>query len=90
MHTLLVILGGFALLAVCLLAGRGVGGPGAAPLILAIKAFLPLWFLGAAINLYVGVAHAGYSVREELPIFLVVYALPAAVAGLLWWRLAKA
>ncbi|MBN7137413.1 hypothetical protein A7A76_22125 [Lysobacter enzymogenes] len=89
MHTVLVILGGFVLLALCLLAGRGFGGPGAAPLILAIKAFLPLWFVGAAINMYIGVARAGYSVGEELPIFLVIYAVPAAVAALLWWRLAK-
>ncbi|MEI2430701.1 hypothetical protein RDV84_15355 [Lysobacter yananisis] len=89
MHTVLVILGGFALLAVCLLVGRGLGGPGAAPLILAIQAFLPLWLLGAGINLYIGVARAGYTVAEELPIFLGVYAVPAAVAALLWWRLAK-
>lgn len=89
MHTLLVILAGFALLALCLLVGRGLGGPGAAPPIPAIKAFLALWLIGAGINLYIGVARAGYSVAEELPIFLVVYAVPAAVAGLLWWRLAK-
>lgn len=90
MHTVLVILGGFVLLAVCLLAGRGFGGAGAAPLILAIKAFLPLWLLGAGLNMYIGVARAGYTVAEEFPIFLGVYAVPAAVAGLLWWRLAKA
>ncbi|MFK3649159.1 hypothetical protein ACI2IY_12110 [Lysobacter enzymogenes] len=89
MHTVLVILGGFVLLALCLLAGRGFGGPGAAPLILAIKLFLPLWLVGAGINMYIGVAQAGYSVAEEFPIFVGIYAVPAAVAGLLWWRLAK-
>lgn len=89
MHTVLVILAGFALLGLCLLAARGLRGPGAAASIAAIKAFLPLWLIGAAFNLYVGVAHAGYSVAEELPIFLAIYAAPAAVAGILWWRLAR-
>lgn len=90
MHTVWVILGGFALLALCLLAGRVFAGPGAAASIAAIKVFLPLWLLGAGINLYIGVTRAGYSVAEELPIFLVVYAVPAAVAAALWWRWAKA
>jgi hypothetical protein len=39
------------------------------------------------INLYVGVKSAGYTVREEFPIFLVVFAIPAAVALLAWWKL---
>ncbi|MEH6421845.1 hypothetical protein [Pseudomonas sp. CGJS7] len=89
MHTVLVILGGFVLLGLCLLIGRRVGGPGAAPLIRAIKVFLPLWLVAAGINMYIGVAHAGYSVTEEFPIFLGVFAGPAVVADLLWWRLAK-
>lgn len=89
MHTALVILGGFVLLALCLLAGRGLGGPDAVPLILAIKVFFALWLVGAGLNMYIGVARAGYTVAEELPIFLVIYAVPAAVAGLLWWRMAK-
>jgi hypothetical protein len=90
MHTILVILGGFVLMALCLLGGRIFGGPGAASLITGLKLFLPLWLLGAGINMYIGVARAGYSVGEELPIFLLIYAVPAAVAGLLWWRLARA
>lgn len=89
MHTILVILGGFGLLALCLLSGRLLGGPGAASLIASLKWFLPLWLIGAGINMYIGVARAGYSVAEELPIFLLIYAVPAAVAALLWWRLAR-
>jgi hypothetical protein len=89
MHTILVILGGFVLMALCLLGGRLLGGPGAAALITGLKLFLPLWFVGAAINMYIGVARAGYSFSEELPIFLLIYAVPAAVAGVLWWRLAR-
>lgn len=33
-----------------------------------------------------GVAKAGYSVTEELPIFLAIFALPAAAAGFVWWK----
>jgi hypothetical protein len=35
----------------------------------------------------VGVKSAGYTVREEFPIFLVVFAIPAVVALLAWWKL---
>jgi len=49
--------------------------------------FLPLWLMGAGINLYLGVKQAGYSVADELPIFLVVFAVPAVVALLVWWKL---
>ena len=36
----------------------------------------------AAWNLYEGVAHAGYTVLEELPIFLVIALVPI---GITWW-----
>ena len=49
--------------------------------------FLPLWLIGAGINLYVGVKQAGYTVAEEMPIFLLVFAIPAAVALFTWWKL---
>ncbi|HVE48227.1 MAG TPA: hypothetical protein VNG69_01260 [Casimicrobiaceae bacterium] len=47
---------------------------------LAAKIFVPLWLVVAAANAYIGVARAGYSIGEELPIFLAVFAIPAAVA----------
>ncbi|WP_046656091.1 hypothetical protein [Lysobacter capsici] len=89
MHTVLVILGGFAQLALCLLAARVLVGPGAAPLRSAIRIFLPLWLIGAGINMAVGVIHAGYSVAEELPIFLLIFAVPAAFALVLGWILSR-
>ena len=46
-----------------------------------------LWFIIAGVNMWVGVARAGYSVAEELPIFLLIFGVPAAVAILLKWRL---
>ena len=36
--------------------------------------------------MYLGVKRAGYSASEELPIFLVVFGVPAAAALLAWWK----
>ena len=88
MHTVKVIAGGLALLAVCLLLGRWLGGPRAAALASGVKVFLPLWLIGAGLNMWLGVNRAGFSVAEEAPIFLVVFGVPAAVAAVVWWRFA--
>ena len=85
MHTLIVIGVGFVVLAVCLIVGRALGGPAALPT--AALVFLPLWFLGAAINMGLGVKRAGYTIAEEAPVFLVVFAVPALLALFLRWRL---
>lgn len=58
-------------------------------MVLAAKVFVPLWLLIAAINMWVGVSHAGYSLREELPVLLLVFAIPAVSAGLVGWLLAR-
>lgn len=90
LHTVKVILGGLVLLAVCLLIARSIGGPTpATALATATKAFLPVWLVAAGINMWLGVRKAGYSVREELPFFVIVFAVPAAVALLVLWRLAR-
>ena len=86
-HTIKVVAGGFVLLALCLFIGRAMYPSGG--LILGAKVFLPLWLIGAGINMWFGVSKAGYSVAEEAPIFLVVFAIPAAVALLVWWRAAR-
>jgi hypothetical protein len=87
LHTVKVIGVGFALLAVCLVAGRLMGGAGQ-PELLARSAlvFIALWFIGAGINMWVGVSKAGYSVKEEVPFFFIVFLIPAAVALIFWWR----
>ena len=38
--------------------------------------FIPVWFIVAAINM--------------LPIFLMIFAVPAAVALFVWWRMSRA
>jgi hypothetical protein len=37
--------------------------------------------------MWVGITQAGYSFQEELPIFLVIFLLPAAVAVIVKWKL---
>lgn len=85
MHTLLVMGAGFALLAVCLLVGRGRGAMAHAALL-----FIPLWLVGAGINMTLGMLMSGYSMAGELPIFAVIFAVPALLAGFLWWRVQRA
>lgn len=85
MHTLIVIGIGLILLGLCVFAGRifaGTSGSAAASLV-----FVPLWLIGAGVNMYIGVTRAGYSVAAETPIFLLVFAVPAAAALFAWYRL---
>jgi hypothetical protein len=49
--------------------------------------FVVLWFIAAGVNMWIGVAKAGYSFMEELPIFLVIFLVPAAVAVAVKWKL---
>jgi hypothetical protein len=90
MHTVKVIAGGLLLLAVCLVVGRLLNPATATGLAKGAKVFIPLWLLGAAINMWLGVTKAGYTVAEEAPTFLGVFALPAAVALLIVWWLSRA
>lgn len=89
MHTVVVIAGGLLLLGLDVLIGRLIGG--ASPAVTATSAlyFIPIWLVAAAVNFWVGVSRAGYSVAEEFPIFLMVFAIPAAVAAVLWWRFSR-
>ncbi|HEY4368033.1 MAG TPA: hypothetical protein VGN07_12440 [Steroidobacteraceae bacterium] len=81
----MIIVGGFLLLSLCLLGARALGG--ALPsLATGAKAFLPIWLVVAAANMWLGVSRAGYSVAEELPIFLLIFALPALAAAFTWWK----
>jgi len=81
MHTIMVLAGGLVLLAVCLLVGRYTGSIGKGAL-----AFIPLWLIAAAVNMWIGVNRAGYSYADEFPIFLLIFLVPAAVAAWLWWK----
>ena len=82
MHTIVVISGGLVLLAVMVLIARVSD----AQLSRWVLAFIPIWFVAAGINMYIGVSQAGYTVAQEAPIFLLVFGLPAAIAIALWRR----
>ncbi len=85
MRTAIIIVGGVGLLGLFALVGWWLGG-GPQSTITAAKLFLPLWLAVALINMWLGVSRAGYSVAEEFPIFLAIFAIPAAAAAFIWWR----
>ena len=86
MRTAIIIIGGFVLLGIFLLAARWLGGGNAKTMVLAAQAFIPAWVALAGINMWIGVSQAGYSVGEELPILLLIVAPPAAAAAFAWWK----
>jgi hypothetical protein len=89
-HTIKVIILGFALLAVCLMAGRMIGGASDSAVVArSALVFVALWFVGSGINMWLGVSRAGYSVADEAPIFLLVFLIPAAPALFVWWRFSR-
>ena len=88
MHMAMVIAGGIVLLGLFVLFGK-LWGDANPDIVLAAKAFVPVWLVVSLVNMWVRVTKAGYSVREELPILAIVFLVPAAVAGLAIWRLAR-
>jgi hypothetical protein len=51
-----------------------------------IKYFLVLWLVATLVNMWVGVSKAGYSIKDEAPVALLVFAVPVIVAIVIWWR----
>ncbi|MGH8706948.1 MAG: hypothetical protein ACREVD_02675 [Burkholderiales bacterium] len=87
MRTGLFLLAGFLLLGAALILGRLFSENYPAATTLATVAFALLWLGLAGFNMWVGVARAGYSIADELPIFALIFAVPVAVAILLRWKL---
>lgn len=88
MHMILVILGGVVLFGVFLLFSYLWSGI-TSNWITGAKWFIPFWLIIAFINMWVGVTKAGYSVREELPILLIIFAIPTIIAGFTIWRFSR-
>jgi hypothetical protein len=86
MRTLGIITGGFVLLAIVLGFANLFGAAGASAMMRATIIFVMLWLAAASAILWVGVYRTGYSFREELPIFLLIFMLPAVVAVLVKWK----
>ena len=83
MHMFLVTTGGVLLLGVFTLFGKLWGGDFSG-VVAGAKLFIPVWFVIALMNMWVGVTRAGYTVVQELPILLVVFAIPAVAAIAIW------
>jgi uncharacterized membrane protein YwaF len=79
MRTTLFLFAGIMLMASALILGRLFGGEYPAARGSAIWIAGVVWLGLTALNLWTGVAKAGYSVREELPIFLLLFAVPVVV-----------
>jgi len=88
MHIVMVMGGGLVLLLLFLLFGR-LWGATAFSYALAATSFLPLWLALVVGNLWVGVLHAGYGIREELPILVLNFAVPAVLAFAAAWYFAR-
>jgi hypothetical protein len=86
MRTAIIIVGGFLLWAACVVAAKLVPGSTGASLTTATIVFVVIWFIAAAVNLWAGVSKAGYTFAEELPIFLLIFLLPAVVAVVIRWK----
>lgn len=88
MHMLMVIGGGVVLLLVFLLFGR-LWGATAFSYSLASTIFMAVWLALMVGNMWVGVLHAGYGIRDELPILLVNFAVPGALGFAAAWYFAR-
>jgi hypothetical protein len=86
MRTALFLLCGFLFLAGSLILGKLFSANYPASTTLATALFIVLWLAIAATNMWIGVAKAGYSVAEELPILALIFGVPAAVALLARWK----
>ncbi len=83
MRTALFLAGSLVLLGLCLAAAKLLAGGTKPAYNAATVAFVVAWFAVAAVNLWMGVARAGYTFREELPIFLLIFLVPAIGALIL-------
>lgn len=86
MRSALIIVAGLVLLGVFVLAARWISGAAPAAIATGVKVFIAVWLALALLNLWLGVARAGYSLAEELPIFLMIFAIPVAAGAALWWK----
>lgn len=82
-----IVATGLAILAVCLLLGWRVSRANrTAGFARAARLFMPMWLLSAAVNMWYAMTYGGRTFIQELPVFLLVFAIPAAAAMLIWWR----
>jgi hypothetical protein len=88
MRTAWFLLAGLLLMVALFVLGRQFAPTYPASQRAATAVFLLVWLAVAGFNMWVGVARAGYTAGEELPIFLLIFGVPAAAAAALHWRFA--
>jgi hypothetical protein len=86
MRTLLFLLAGFLLVGASFILGKLFLESYREASTWATRLFIVVWLALAAANLMAGVARAGYTIAEELPIFLLIFGLPALCMLLLRWK----
>jgi len=86
MRTLIFLVGGLVLWGICLGIAKLIASGSASAMTVATAVFVAIWFVVAAGNLWLGVSQAGYSFKEELPIFLLIFLVPAAAAVFVKWK----
>ena len=87
MRTALFLLAGYLLLAASLIIARLYSQDFPSSTVVATVAFVALWLMLTGFNMWVGVAKAGYSVAEELPVLILLFGVPTVVAVVLKWKL---
>jgi hypothetical protein len=86
MRTGLFLAAGFLLLGAALILGKLFSSNFPDAIRWSVGIYIVLWLVLSGTNMWVGVAKAGYSFTEELPIMLLIFGIPAAAAVLLKWR----
>ena len=86
MRTALFLIAGFLLLSGALIVGKQFVSSYPAATTVATVFFIAAWLVIAGFNMWAGVAKAGYSAAEELPIFLLIFGVPTVAALLLKWK----
>jgi hypothetical protein len=84
-----MMIGGGALLLGVFALSRRLWGHDAAGVAWAAKWFVPVWAAVALVSTWVGVTKAKYTVMQELPIVVVVFAVPAVLALPVTWQFTK-
>jgi hypothetical protein len=86
MRTLYFVVAGLLLMGGFLLVGKQFASQYPQATRVATFAFVAAWLVVAGANMWLGVSKAGYSVAEEFPIFLLIFAVPVVIGVLLEWR----
>ena len=86
MRTILFVTSGLLLMASFLIVAKLFSEHFPAALNWAVALGLGLWLAITTANMWIGVTKAGYSVADELPILLLLFAVPVVATVLVRWR----